>query len=181
MNISIVAAAKNAHLSDGISHKSPTQFQQSYTRIVWLLDIMSVLRLVCTPHPQHAITLRASFTAFTRVCRLFNHHITGSQPCLLDMCLISVRHKLCTQIMQYQNYQSWKKPARTSAVTWPASPANGPVNYRKWQISTPTESTPLSRSQRNLLQVIMSATPTSVPNFAQIRPPAANFAQMAEI
>jgi len=38
-----------------------------------------------------------------------------------------------------------------------------------WQFSTPTESTPLDRSPKNLLLVIMSATPTAVPNLVQIR------------
>ena len=35
----------------------------------------------------------------------------------------------------------------------------------------PTESTPLDRSPENLLLVIMSATPTAVPNLVLIRPP----------
>jgi len=45
----------------------------------------------------------------------------------------------------------------------------GFINGR-WQYSTPTESTPLDRSQKNLSLVITSATPTDVPNLAQIRP-----------
>ena len=39
--------------------------------------------------------------------------------------------------------------------------ATGFVN-KKWQFSTPTESTPLNRPPKNLSQVITSATPTSV-------------------
>ena len=41
--------------------------------------------------------------------------------------------------------------------------ATGFVNG-KGQFSTPTESTPLNRSPKNLSQVITSATPTAVPN-----------------
>ena len=47
--------------------------------------------------------------------------------------------------------------------------ATGFINGR-WQNSTHTESTPIDRSQKNLLLVITSATPTDVPNLAQIRP-----------
>ena len=45
----------------------------------------------------------------------------------------------------------------------PVLTATGFVNG-KGQFSTPTESTPLNRSPKNLSQVIMSATPTAVPN-----------------
>ena len=38
------------------------------------------------------------------------------------------------------------------------------------QFSTPTESTPLDRSPKNLLLVITSATPTAVPHLVKIRP-----------
>ena len=51
----------------------------------------------------------------------------------------------------------------------PVLTATGFVNGR-WQISTPTESTPLDRSPKNLLLVITSVTPTAVPNLVQIRP-----------
>jgi len=51
----------------------------------------------------------------------------------------------------------------------PVLTATGFVNGR-WQISTPTESTPLDRSPKNLVQVITSAAPTAVPNLVQIRP-----------
>ena len=51
----------------------------------------------------------------------------------------------------------------------PVLTATGFVNGR-WQISTPTESTPLYRSPKNLVQVIMSAAPMAVPNLVQIRP-----------
>jgi len=44
----------------------------------------------------------------------------------------------------------------------------------------PTESTPVIRSPKNLSQVIMSATPTDVPNMVHIRPRAASV-QMGEI
>jgi len=46
----------------------------------------------------------------------------------------------------------------------PVLTATGFVNGR-WQFSTPTESTPLDRSPKNLLLVSMSATPTAVPKF----------------
>ena len=45
--------------------------------------------------------------------------------------------------------------------------ATGFVN-RRGQFLTPTESTPLDRSPKNLSLVITSATPTAVPNFVQI-------------
>ena len=45
----------------------------------------------------------------------------------------------------------------------PVLTATGFVNGR-WQFSTPTESTPLHRSPKNLVQVITSAAPTAVPN-----------------
>jgi len=51
----------------------------------------------------------------------------------------------------------------------PVLTATGFVNGRG-QFSTPTESTPLDRSPRNLLLVITSATLTAVPNLVQIRP-----------
>ena len=50
----------------------------------------------------------------------------------------------------------------------PVLTATGFVNGRG-QFSTPTESTPLDRSPKNLLLVITSATPTAVPNLVQIR------------
>jgi len=41
-----------------------------------------------------------------------------------------------------------------------------------WEMANfdPTESTPLDRSPKNLVQVITSAAPTAVPNLVQIRP-----------
>ena len=51
----------------------------------------------------------------------------------------------------------------------PVLTATGFVNGRG-QFSTPTESTLLDRSPKNLLLVITSATPTAVPNLVQIRP-----------
>jgi len=45
----------------------------------------------------------------------------------------------------------------------PVLTATGFVNG-KGQFSIPTESTPLNRSPKKLSQVIMSATPTAVPN-----------------
>ena len=50
----------------------------------------------------------------------------------------------------------------------PVLTATGLVNGR-WQFLTPTESTPLDRSPKNLLQMITSAAPTAVPNLAKIR------------
>ena len=61
----------------------------------------------------------------------------------------------------------------------PVLTATGFVNGRG-QFSTPTESTPLDRSPKNLLLVITSATPTAVPNLVQIRPRGAS-GQMGEI
>ena len=46
--------------------------------------------------------------------------------------------------------------------------ATGFVNGR-WQLSTPTDSTPLDRSPKNLVQMITSAAPTAVPNLVQTR------------
>ena len=51
----------------------------------------------------------------------------------------------------------------------PVLTATGFVNGRG-QFSTPTESTPLDQSPKNLLLVITSATSTAVPNLVQIRP-----------
>ena len=45
----------------------------------------------------------------------------------------------------------------------PVLTATGFING-KGQFLTPTESTPLNRSPKNLSQVITSATPTAVPN-----------------
>ena len=45
----------------------------------------------------------------------------------------------------------------------PVSTATGFVKGKS-QFSTPTESTPLNLSPKNLSQVITSATPTAVPN-----------------
>jgi len=61
----------------------------------------------------------------------------------------------------------------------PVLTATGFVNGR-WQFSTPTESTPLDRSPKNLVQVIMSAAPTAAPNLVQIRRWGAS-GQMGEI
>jgi len=61
----------------------------------------------------------------------------------------------------------------------PVLTATGFVNGR-WQFSTATESTPLDRSPKNLVQVITSAAPTAVPNLVQIRPRGAS-GQMGEI
>ena len=61
----------------------------------------------------------------------------------------------------------------------PVLTATGFVNGR-WQFSTPTESTPLDRSQKKLLLVITSVTPTAVPNLVQIRPRGAS-GQIGEI
>ena len=62
----------------------------------------------------------------------------------------------------------------------PVLTATGFVNGR-WQFSTPTESTPLDQSPKNLVQVIMSAAPTAVPNLVQIRPRGGASGQMGEI
>ena len=61
----------------------------------------------------------------------------------------------------------------------PVLTATGFVNGRG-QFSTPTESTPLDRSPKNLLLVITSATSTAVPNLVQIRPRGAS-GQMDEM
>jgi len=47
--------------------------------------------------------------------------------------------------------------------------ATGLVN-RRWQFSTPTESTPLNRSPKNWSQVIRLVTPTALPNSVHIHP-----------
>jgi len=51
----------------------------------------------------------------------------------------------------------------------PVLTATGCVNGR-WQFSTLTESTPLYRSPKNLVQVITLAALTAVPNLVQISP-----------
>jgi len=61
----------------------------------------------------------------------------------------------------------------------PVLTATGFVNGR-WQFSTPTESTPLDRSPKNLVRVITSPVPTAVPNLVQIRRWVAS-GQMGEI
>jgi len=61
----------------------------------------------------------------------------------------------------------------------PVLTATGFVNGR-WQFSTPTESTPLDRSPKNLVRVITSLVPTAVPNLVQIRRWVAS-GQMGEI
>ena len=50
----------------------------------------------------------------------------------------------------------------------PVLTASGFVNGR-WQFSTPTESTPLDRSPKNLVPVITLAVPMAVPNLVQFR------------
>ena len=69
-------------------------------------------------------------------------------------------------IMRAAAKQNYDHGLRGSAS--PVLTATGFVNGR-WQFSTPTESTPLDRSPKKLLLVIMSATPTAVPNLVQIR------------
>ena len=76
-------------------------------------------------------------------------------------------------ISSQQNYVS------VECITGCALTATGFVNGR-WQFSTPTESTRLDRSPKNLLLVITSATPTAVPNLVQIRLRGAS-GQMGEI
>jgi len=61
----------------------------------------------------------------------------------------------------------------------PVLTATGFVSGRG-QFLTPTESTPLDRSPKNLLLVITPATPTAVPNLVQIRPRGASW-RMSEI
>ena len=61
----------------------------------------------------------------------------------------------------------------------PVLTATGFVNGR-WQFSTPTESTPLDRLPKNLVQVITSAAPTAVTNLVQLLRWGA-FGQMGEI
>ena len=61
----------------------------------------------------------------------------------------------------------------------PVLTATGFVNGR-CQFSTPTESTPLDRSPKNLAQVITSAAPTAASNLVQIRRWGAS-GQMGEI
>ena len=73
---------------------------------------------------------------------------------------------ICGQSLRHVNYQL-NHGLRGSAS--PVLTATGFVNGRG-QFSTPTESTPMDRSPKNLLLVIMSATPTAVPNLVQIRP-----------
>jgi len=48
--------------------------------------------------------------------------------------------------------------------------ATGFVNWEMAIFDLPTESTPLNQSPKNLVQVIILAAPTAVPNLVQIRP-----------
>ena len=92
---------------------------------------------------------------------------------ILDCSIITlVLHVNCTR-------QSIKSNHGLRGSASPVLTATGFVNGRG-QFSTPTESTPLDRSPRNLLLVITSATPTAVPNLVQIRPRGAS-GQMGEI
>jgi len=75
----------------------------------------------------------------------------------------------------FYNYIMWFRELCTvcnHGLRGRASPvltATGLVNGR-WQFSTPTESTPLNRSPKNLAQVNTLPTPTAVPNLVHISP-----------
>ena len=62
----------------------------------------------------------------------------------------------------------------------PVLTATGFVNWEMAIFDLPTESTPLNQSPKNLVQVIILAAPTAVPNLVQIRPWEAS-GQMGEI
>jgi len=51
-----------------------------------------------------------------------------------------------------------------------ASPVLTATGFGRWQFSTPTESRPLNRSPKVLVQVITLAAPTAVQHLVQIRP-----------
>jgi len=76
------------------------------------------------------------------------------QYCLFDCCRESRNVLICHGL-------------RSSAS--PVLTATGVVNGRG-QFLTPTESTPLDRSPKNLLLMITSATPMAVPNLVLIHP-----------
>ena len=72
--------------------------------------------------------------------------------------LLQARRFLCRP-----NYEFGLRVSASRVLT-----ATGFVNGR-WQLSTPTDSTPLDRSPKNLVQMITSAAPTAVPNLVQTR------------
>jgi len=72
----------------------------------------------------------------------------------------------------------WDHGLRGSAS--PVLTATGFVNWEMAIFDLPTESTPLNQSPKNLVQVIILAAPTAVPNLVQIRPWEAS-GQMGEI
>jgi len=84
--------------------------------------------------------------------------------CFIILLLYLVLSYSCSGFCQYYYYQNRfdnNHGLRGSAS--PALTATGFVNGR-WQFSTPTESTPLDRSPKKLVHVIMSAAPTAVTN-----------------
>ena len=78
------------------------------------------------------------------------------------------KRKVKTQCLQLHLLNGQKYHGLRSSAS-PVLTATGLVNGR-WQFLRPTESTPLDRSPKNLVQVIMSATPMAVSNLVQIRP-----------
>jgi len=95
------------------------------------------------------------FTSTTTLCFMMS----------FDVSCLNIRSGLCDHGLR----------GSASPVLTATSFVNG-----RGQYSTPTESTPLDRSPKKLLLVIMSATPTAVPNLVQIRPRGAS-GQMGEI
>jgi len=110
---------------------------------------------------------RRSATA-ERTCRADSIHIAWHDTAL--SCSV-------WRVVWIGHYATSNHGLRGSAS--PVLTATGFVNGR-WQFSTATESTPLDRSPKNLVQVITSAAPTAVPNLVQIRPRGAS-GQMGEI
>ena len=76
------------------------------------------------------------------------------------------RHSACVAPANLHYINVLNHGLRGSAS--PVLTATGFVNGR-WQFSTPYRIRPLDRSPKNLVQVIMSAAPTAVPNLVQIR------------
>jgi len=79
-------------------------------------------------------------------------HRAIDEPCALPLNPPSVYLEILAEL--YHRLRGSASPVLT---------ATGFVNG-KGQFSTPTESTPLNRSRKNLSQVITPVTPTAVPN-----------------
>ena len=122
------------------------------------------------------------FTSATRQpCGLNGQHTAVPLTCSQNVTQ-HAEYKIIKNLRRRCHWIGLSQQSHYHGLRGSASPvltATGFVNGR-WQFSTPTESTPLDRSTKNLLLVIMSATPTAVLNLVQIRPRRASW-QLREI